>query len=203
MILDCSAINNIDITSVQGLVDLRNSLNRHAAPDVVEWHFTGLVNRWTRRALAVAGFGFPSTCANSPEAPQNWSPVYTVASSLAGATEGDKRRAAAFTAVLEARDEEKRSPAMGGAGDQFSEQEKDADSEEVSTCRTQQVVTETFARTGGPGNEYLAPVYAVDRPHFHVDLVDAMDAVVREVRRKEEARREIQSREALAETSES
>ncbi|KAF2226089.1 sulfate transporter family-domain-containing protein [Elsinoe ampelina] len=60
IILDCSSINNVDITSVQGLVDIRNSLAKYAAPERVEWHFASLNNSWARRALTVAGFGVPA-----------------------------------------------------------------------------------------------------------------------------------------------
>lgn len=77
MVLDFSAVNNVDITSVQGLVDLRNTLDKHASPEAVEWHFASVRNRWARRALAVAGFGFPS--GRHVEAFSSWKPAYDVA----------------------------------------------------------------------------------------------------------------------------
>lgn len=67
----------MDITSVQGLIDLRNSLDRHAAPGIVDWHFAHVYNRWTRRALAVAGFGYPSS--DNTEALGCWKPAVTLA----------------------------------------------------------------------------------------------------------------------------
>ncbi|KAM0333556.1 hypothetical protein ACHAQA_002221 [Verticillium albo-atrum] len=87
VLLDCSAVNNMDITSVQGLVDLRTTLARHAAPAVVEWHLASIRNRWTRRALAVAGFGFPAAAAavEGSTALERWTPTYAVAGSLASA----------------------------------------------------------------------------------------------------------------------
>ncbi|GJD04373.1 sulfate permease [Colletotrichum higginsianum] len=77
IILDCSAVNNIDVTSIQGLIDVRNQLDHYAEPQVVEWHFANVNNRWTRRALAAAGFGFPS-----PKDENNlgrWKPIYSFA----------------------------------------------------------------------------------------------------------------------------
>lgn len=62
IILDFSAVNNVDVTSIQNLIDVRNQLNLRAAPLEVQWHFAHIGNRWTRRALAAAGFGYPSTC---------------------------------------------------------------------------------------------------------------------------------------------
>ena len=62
IILDFSAVNNVDVTSIQNLVDVRNQLNLRAAPLEVQWHFAQVRNRWTKRALAAAGFGYPSPC---------------------------------------------------------------------------------------------------------------------------------------------
>lgn len=60
IILDFSAVNNVDVTSVQYLIDVRNQLSLRAAPVEVQWHFAHVWNRWTKRALAAAGFGYPS-----------------------------------------------------------------------------------------------------------------------------------------------
>ncbi|RYO92135.1 hypothetical protein DL766_001862 [Monosporascus sp. MC13-8B] len=60
VILDFAAVGGVlDSGAVEGLVDLRTQLDRWAAPDPVEWHFAHAGDRWTRRALAVAGFGYP------------------------------------------------------------------------------------------------------------------------------------------------
>jgi len=57
VILDFSAVVHLDVTATQALVDLRNQFDRYADPERVEWHFAGVTNRWTRRALVSAGFG--------------------------------------------------------------------------------------------------------------------------------------------------
>lgn len=67
----------MDTTSVQALIDTRHQLDRHASPEPVEWHLSHVSNRWTRRALASAGFGFPSHALL--EAKPAWKPIYTVA----------------------------------------------------------------------------------------------------------------------------
>jgi sodium-independent sulfate anion transporter 11 len=56
-VLDFAAVNFLDVTATQALVDLRNQFNRYSDPDIVEWHFAGVANRWTKRALVAAGFG--------------------------------------------------------------------------------------------------------------------------------------------------
>ncbi|RYP34409.1 hypothetical protein DL767_004278 [Monosporascus sp. MG133] len=60
VILDLATVGSaLDSGAVEGLVDLRTQLDHWAAPDPVEWHFAHAGDRWTRRALAVAGFGYP------------------------------------------------------------------------------------------------------------------------------------------------
>lgn len=57
VVLDLTAVNFLDITASQALVDLKNQFNRYAAPEQVEWHFAGVANKWTKRALVASGFG--------------------------------------------------------------------------------------------------------------------------------------------------
>jgi sodium-independent sulfate anion transporter 11 len=64
------------VTSVQNLIDVRNQLDRYTQPEVVEWHFVAINNRWTKRALAAAGFGYP---AKNNEALSRWKPIFSVA----------------------------------------------------------------------------------------------------------------------------
>jgi sodium-independent sulfate anion transporter 11 len=76
IVLDFSSVNNVDLTSVQNLIDVRNQLDRWATPDVVEWHFASINNRWTKRALISAGFGNKTL---PTDAPHVWRPVFSVA----------------------------------------------------------------------------------------------------------------------------
>ena len=49
-----------DQRQFQHLIDVRNQLDRYAAPNKVDWHLACINNRWTKRALASAGFGYPT-----------------------------------------------------------------------------------------------------------------------------------------------
>ncbi|KAH7088757.1 sulfate permease-like protein [Paraphoma chrysanthemicola] len=155
VILDFSTVNIIDITSLQGLIELRSTLDRYAAPALVEWHFAGVHNSWTRRALAFAGFGFPAR--NSLDELGNWCPAYTVATSFAGATEDDQRELEDLRRELQAKDNEKQGQAT---------------------------VTPVVGETE---KAKLIPIYGVDRPFFHIDLHDAVDAAVRDAKRLDES----------------
>jgi sodium-independent sulfate anion transporter 11 len=77
IILDFSAVNNVDVTSIQGLIDVRAQLDRYAAPDNVEWHFASINSRWTKRALTTAGFGYIDRERFASR--QHWNPVYSYA----------------------------------------------------------------------------------------------------------------------------
>jgi len=50
-------VSQIDVTAVQVLQDVRDQLDRHAAPDKVEWHFAAVNRPWVKRALVAGGFG--------------------------------------------------------------------------------------------------------------------------------------------------
>lgn len=76
IILDFNSVNNVDIISVQQLIDVRNQLDRYAAPDIVDWHFACINNRWTKRALVSASFGYPS---EGNELQRRWKPIFSVA----------------------------------------------------------------------------------------------------------------------------
>ncbi|KAI9501437.1 sulfate transporter family-domain-containing protein [Coemansia spiralis] len=56
IVLDFTGVSNVDITSIQNLVDVRKQLDRYAN-DIVSWHFAGIKSPWTRRALIAGGFG--------------------------------------------------------------------------------------------------------------------------------------------------
>lgn len=77
IILDFSAVNNVDVTSVQGLIDVRAQLDRYATPETVEWHFASINSRWTKRALTTAGFGYLDRERFAARA--HWNPVYSYA----------------------------------------------------------------------------------------------------------------------------
>ncbi|KAK7676915.1 hypothetical protein QCA50_020105 [Cerrena zonata] len=53
---DFSSVASTDVTSIQALVDLRKALNIYADREV-EFHFSGILSPWIRRALINAGFG--------------------------------------------------------------------------------------------------------------------------------------------------
>lgn len=149
LVLDFSTVNIIDITSVQGLIDLRHNLDRYAAPALVEWHFAGVHNRWTRRALAFAGFGFPTV--DNVDELGTWCPAYTVTASLASASE---------------------------------EEQRDLESLRIRVRHDEEGHRMSPKPTFDTETNRVEPLYGVDRPFFHIDLHDAVDAAVRDAKKQ-------------------
>jgi len=175
IILDFSSVNNVDVTSVQHLIDVRNQLDRHAAPDTVQWHFASINNRWTKRALVNAGFGYPTP--HNDGGFNRWKPIFSVAD-----MGGEYSAAAAAQRELNSRhlkreatrEEEGRSksvyehdiaPASGGlsSGDNFEAE-----------------INKSSAYSTAPANN-VAVVAGLNRPFFHIDLTSAVESAIKNV----------------------
>jgi sodium-independent sulfate anion transporter 11 len=78
VIMDFSSVNNVDITSMQRLIDVRNQLDSYASPNGVDWHFACISNRWTKRALVAAGFGAPYM-PDEDGSQRRWKSIFSVA----------------------------------------------------------------------------------------------------------------------------
>jgi len=57
IVLDFSTASQVDMTSVQALIDTRREVERWTNHPV-EFHFASILSPWIRRALVAAGFGF-------------------------------------------------------------------------------------------------------------------------------------------------
>jgi len=56
VVLDFQAVANLDTTGVQNLIDTRREVEKWADRKI-EFHFTGILSPWIRRALIAGGFG--------------------------------------------------------------------------------------------------------------------------------------------------
>ncbi|EAQ87322.1 hypothetical protein CHGG_03941 [Chaetomium globosum CBS 148.51] len=158
VILDFTGVNALDVTAAQALIDLRNQFNRYAAPDHVEWHFAGVSNRWTKRALVASGFGTDSRRNRVIVGSAPSSDDKSELEPLIGAAEtgGDWSRA-------------------GGSlkGAETSSKAREVDIEaagadaEVSRVSSKNV-----------GGRRLVPIYGVNRPFFHIDIETAVASTV-------------------------
>jgi sodium-independent sulfate anion transporter 11 len=184
VIIDFSSVNNVDITSVQNLIDVRNQLDRYAAPDKVNWHFACINNRWTKRALASAGFGYPSPPSTDGEF-SRWKPIFSVAeiggfNSAAAEAERRNNRRLTQPDVETARKPSQPDTAGKNGGVDNINTESVADS--VSS-------REDFSKNLESTQAYaiktrVAVVHGLSRPLFHSDLTSALQAAIANVEGK-------------------
>ncbi|KAM0329927.1 hypothetical protein ACHAQA_004094 [Verticillium albo-atrum] len=174
VILDFSSVNNVDITSVQQLIDVRNQLDRYAAPDVVDWHIACINNRWTKRALAAAGFGYPTESSTGMQ--HRWKSIFSVAE-IGGS---DSAAAVAEKAANQR---------------EFASQRSRAADEEAA-LKLEEDGDEHIGKAGGSSdgktNVHVGPkrkgvvVHGLNRPLFHVDLTSAMQSAIANVEARDE-----------------
>lgn len=180
IILDFSTVNFVDITSVQQLIDVRNQLDRYAAPDSVDWHIASINNRWTKRALVAAGFGYPAEREDGMH--HRWQSIFSVAE-----IGGDYSAAAAE----EARLNEKVAHDRSSANSEHNVEEGLQDPDHID-------VAETGSASGGSHDDDIksipvaqhkttqakrktVAVHGLNRPLFHVDLTSALQSAVTNV----------------------
>lgn len=161
IILDFSAVNNVDITSVQRLIDVRNQLDAYTAPDVVDWHIACINNKWTKRALSAGGFGTPRQLQDPNH--QKWRPIFSIA-------EIEKARRSS-------RDmNDCRSAEDGCLYDEDMGKEQE-EHETVSATPQTEVFEERCSNSSG-GLRKNAIVHSLDKPLFYVDLISAVQSAI-------------------------
>jgi sodium-independent sulfate anion transporter 11 len=168
IVLDFSSVNNVDVTSIQTLIDVRNQLDRYAAPDSVQWHLACINNRWTKRALASAGFGYPIKASGEFH---RWKPIFSVAeiggsSSAAAVAEGDENRRRS----LLNQDLEKDGPG-GKVTVQIGAESPRSDNDLQGTLSA----SKAYSRGG---KAKIAVVHGLNRPLFHSDLTSALQGAI-------------------------
>ncbi|KAK2832064.1 hypothetical protein FQN49_006888 [Arthroderma sp. PD_2] len=162
IIIDFSSVNNVDVSSIQGLIDVRNQLDRYAAPGIVEWHFACISNRWTKRALASAGFGYPSP--KTPELLGNWKPIFSVAAVGAEEVVNDKTPPSQRANTTTASDDLEIGHAPSEDGE-FDDEKNRGVSTHIN------VVPKTLPKRVGN-------VHSINRPFFHIDIQAAVESTL-------------------------
>ena len=177
IILDFSSVNNVDLTSIQNLIDVRNQLDKYAAPDTVDWHFCHISSRWTKRALAAAGFGYYTP---EPDASgiHRWKPVFSVAEI------GGSQSAAAAAEAAENRHAQ-RSISQVRSND--IEAAHESESSDAGSLNKQLELSKAYGSVehdtaGATGR--IAVVQGLNRPLFHVDVTAALNSALANAQRK-------------------
>jgi sodium-independent sulfate anion transporter 11 len=193
VILDFSSVNNVDVTSIQILIDVRNQLDRWAAPDPVDWHFACITNRWTKRALIAAGFGYPSPVSDNIA---RWKPIFNITeiggsqSAAAAAEERENKRrkrsmaAAAAAAAAENQQQQQPPHAHNNDGGEAGLRSMSVGSG-VSGYAADESKRSAVSGSGGgfqvTTKTKIAVVHGINRPLFHIDLPSALRAAIHNV----------------------
>lgn len=186
VILDFSSVNNVDVTSIQNLIDVRNQLDMYAAPERVQWHFAHINNRWTKRGLASAGFGFPTPA--SDDGFHRWKPIFSVAE-----IEGSSS-AAAHAEIVNNQQTQHITPRPSKGEDpeqglknpsQTTTQETSRDIEESSDGSSNSSRDDKLQKDLKSSKAYqsqnprkVAMVQGINRPFFHIDLTSALQSAL-------------------------
>lgn len=182
IILDFSSVNNVDLTSTQHLIDVRNQLDRHTAPEKVQWHFAYINNRWTKRALAAAGFGYPSV--EEDEGFHRWKAIFSVAemggfdSAAAAAEDADNRRESKYQ-HMDVETGRSLSRQRSGAPREDVDSINEASGSDSSESIDKQLKKSKAYKEGGPTTDTrIAVVQGLNRPYFHIDLTSALQSAI-------------------------
>ncbi|RYP87322.1 hypothetical protein DL769_000526 [Monosporascus sp. CRB-8-3] len=189
VILDFSSVNTVDVTSVQQLIDIRNQMDRYTAPDVVDWHIACINNRWTKRALVSAGFGYP---AERPDGlHQRWKSIFSVAE-IGGAS------SAAAAAQQEQNEKElqqhQHQHGGGGSSNRAVDPLDAIERSETSSATDADLAKDPMAAAAHQGprqrgvgeSRKRVVVHGLNRPLFHIDLTSALQSAIANVRAREE-----------------
>ncbi|KAF7510873.1 hypothetical protein GJ744_005703 [Endocarpon pusillum] len=183
IILDFSSVNNVDVTSIQNLIDVRNQLDRYAAPDAVQWHVACINNRWTKRALASAGFGYPTL---PVEEVQRWKPIFSVAeiggssSAAAAAEHEENRNVHRRHSSLDVEKSGRTTSANGHQTDQIHRRGETSRGDDDKRLDLQRELSKSKAYTQVEEKK-LAVVHGLNRPLFHIDLTSALQSAIANV----------------------
>ncbi|KAK4034674.1 sulfate transporter family-domain-containing protein [Parachaetomium inaequale] len=171
VILDFTSVNALDVTAAQALIDLRNQFDRYADPYRVEWHFAGVSNRWTKRALVASGFG-----ADSVRGGNGGVIVGSASDEGKGVLEpllGVAEAAADDGSVIEG---------LRGKGPRVRASAKEVDVEAAAASATsagEEISPVASSSVGSRrGGRRLVPLYGVNRPYFHVDVETAVAGAI-------------------------
>ncbi|KAI1938714.1 hypothetical protein LOZ12_004035 [Ophidiomyces ophidiicola] len=167
VVLDFSSVNNVDVTSVQNLIDVRNQLDMYASPQPVNWHFAHVNNRWTRRALASGGFGNPT-----PAVHDKWKPIFSVTN-----LEGNQSAEAHAEFLdhehgIQAARTDIESPGVDSASSTIKRAEGAESNSSMSVLDKELVTTAEYAKPR------MTVVHGLNRPLFHVDLTSALQCAI-------------------------
>ncbi|KAK6842132.1 hypothetical protein PG987_002992 [Apiospora arundinis] len=198
VILDFSSVNNVDVTAVQQLIDVRNQLDRYTTPEVVDWHIACITNRWTKRALVSAGFGYPTERADGLH--HRWQPIFSVAEiggDSSAAAQAERAENEKEISALHRR----RSTKQAGGDDNLDidaiergqaeplpSKTSTSSNDSLSVDNTKVRPADASHSSGSsPRTPRRVAIHGLNRPLFHIDLTSALQSAIANVEARNQA----------------
>jgi sodium-independent sulfate anion transporter 11 len=176
VILDCCSVDLLDVTSVQVLLDTRHVLERHAAPRHVQWHFANIGSPWSKRALAAAGFGYPTF---DDQGPREFGGVYSFAELDASIQPVQAPRNRSSHAASTAAAAKKKKEGSDNSSPTDLESGEKSDASFTMDGEKKEGVVEKLEDTPSTNEmERLRAVHGMNRPFFHPDIESALTSVL-------------------------
>ena len=166
---------------MQHLIDVRNQLDRYTAPEKADWHLACINNRWTKRALASAGFGYPTPQETPLGEPERWKPVFSIADI------GGKDSAAIAADYIE-KERHKSVAKDVEAGTATGKDDITAATADASSSSGSDLGKTLSQSKAYRGSNKLAVVQGLNLPLFHVDLTIALQSAVANAQRRDQQR---------------
>lgn len=198
VILDFSSVNNVDVTAIQQLIDVRNQLDRYTTPEVVDWHIACITNRWTKRALVSAGFGYPTERADGLH--HRWQPIFSVAEIGGDSSAAAQAERAENEKEISALHRRRSTKQAGGGGDDIDAIERGqaeplpgktsrlSDDSASDDNNNNMVKLPPAGASHSHSSSGLSPhtprrvaVHGLNRPLFHIDLTSALQSAIANV----------------------
>nr|XP_031857822.1 uncharacterized protein CI109_006765 [Kwoniella shandongensis]KAA5524894.1 hypothetical protein CI109_006765 [Kwoniella shandongensis] len=177
VILDFTAVANLDTTGVQNLIDTRVGAEKWA-DGPVEFHFCGILSPWIRRALIAGGFGTGNIRAGTAleVAPAVIENLENAASpSVDRERHRNDEEAFGFASVANQSGEGSNSPQS--YDEEKASTGRQSDSDYRNEPRLNKDGTQTYDRRGSGSSS--PTIHLLDRstPFFHFDLQDALNSL--------------------------
>lgn len=166
---------------MQHLIDVRNQLDRYTSPEKVDWHFACINNRWTKRALASAGFGYHVPADDVPIY-HRWKPVFSIAE-----INGNTSAAAAAEYRENERElQRQRTEDVEHGSQTKSMAHQDAIAHDAASSASEGITRQLSTSKAYTKAATHALVHGVNRPLFHIDLTSALQSAIANVERRDE-----------------
>lgn len=124
----------------------------------MDWHFAHIENRWTKRALAAAGFGYRSPKPKAGQGASHWKTIFSIAELHGVSSDGPGKGA--------------------GPDDKVARGSYDIEGKVAPESEIWPASGSDNDVPKNPASARLVAIHGLNRPYFHFDLQEAVEAAI-------------------------